>query len=61
MVERGNNNLRAGHTASMWKDTNLHYVHLLWWEDITGTPLKPRPPPVSALPPNNLPIQQYYM
>lgn len=64
MVEKSRSNLQEGHLSSMWKDGALHYAHLVWFEDLSGGPLKPRPLSVQALralpPPNTLP-EDYYL
>lgn len=42
MVEFVRNHLQEGHLAMMWKDTTFNYAYFLWFEDTSGSPLKPK-------------------
>lgn len=54
MVEYSRLHLQDGHLAVMWKDTTFNYAFYLWFEDTTGSPLKPRVCPTIAV--KSLPI-----
>ncbi|XP_034233970.1 Hermansky-Pudlak syndrome 1 protein homolog isoform X1 [Thrips palmi] len=49
MVELSRAHLQDGHFALMWKDTTFNYAYFLWFEDASGSPLKPKVLPTSAL------------
>ncbi|KAK3930600.1 Hermansky-Pudlak syndrome 1 protein-like protein [Frankliniella fusca] len=49
MVELSRSHLQDGHFALMWKDTTFNYAYFLWFEDASGSPLKPKVLPTSAL------------
>ncbi|KAL1123010.1 hypothetical protein AAG570_003334 [Ranatra chinensis] len=54
MVEFSRSHLQDGHLAVMWKDTTFNYAYFLWFEDGSGTPLKPKLSPSIAV--KSLPI-----
>uniref|UniRef100_T1HAF4 FUZ/MON1/HPS1 second Longin domain-containing protein n=1 Tax=Rhodnius prolixus TaxID=13249 RepID=T1HAF4_RHOPR len=54
MVEFSRTHLQEGHLAIMWKDTAFNYAYYLWFEDMTGSPLKPKISPSVAV--KSLPI-----
>ncbi|XP_026289736.1 BLOC-3 complex member HPS1 [Frankliniella occidentalis] len=54
MVELSRSHLQDGHFALMWKDTTFNYAYFLWFEDSSGSPLKPKVLPTSAL--KNFPL-----
>ncbi|CAL4180645.1 unnamed protein product, partial [Meganyctiphanes norvegica] len=43
MVEFARSHLSQGHLSLMWKDTSFNYAYFLWFEDLSGNPLKPSP------------------
>ncbi|KAJ1525914.1 hypothetical protein ONE63_009103 [Megalurothrips usitatus] len=49
MVDLSRAHLQDGHFALMWKDTTFNYAYFLWFEDASGSPLKPKVLPTSAL------------
>lgn len=49
MVEFSRTHLQEGHLAIMWKDTAFNYAYYLWFEDMTGSPLKPKISPAIAV------------
>ncbi|XP_075223116.1 Hermansky-Pudlak syndrome 1 protein isoform X2 [Lycorma delicatula] len=49
MVELSRNHIRDGHLAFMWKDTTFNYAYYLWFEDCSGTPLKPKINPANVV------------
>lgn len=49
MVEFAWSHLKEGYTNVMWKDTIFNYSYFLWFEDVSGTPLKPKNSPSSVV------------
>ncbi|KAG8320508.1 hybrid polyketide synthetase [Homalodisca vitripennis] len=49
MVEFSRTHLQDGHLAVMWKDTTFNYAYYLWFEDNTGSPIKPKVCPSTAV------------
>lgn len=54
MVEFSRLHLQEGHLNIMWKDTTFNYAYHLWFEDISGSPIKPKVSPTIAI--KSLPI-----
>ncbi|XP_065203084.1 uncharacterized protein HPS1 [Planococcus citri] len=49
MVKFAWSHLQEGRTALMWKDSIFNYSHFLWFEDVSGTPLKPKISPTAVV------------
>lgn len=49
MVDFSQAHLQDGRLYIMWKDTVFIYSYFLWFEDVSGTPLKPKISPASVL------------
>lgn len=49
MIEFVRAHLQEGHLAMMWKDTTFNYAYFLWFEDSSGSPLKPKIYPTSVI------------
>lgn len=45
MVDISRSYLQKGHMAMMWKDFAFNYSYFLWFEDISGAPIKPKEMP----------------
>lgn len=41
MIRFSRTHLQEGNLSIMWKDTIFNYAYFLWFEDLSGTPLKP--------------------
>ncbi|XP_970712.2 BLOC-3 complex member HPS1 isoform X2 [Tribolium castaneum] len=41
MIKFSRNHLQEGNLSLMWKDTVFNYSYFLWFEDSSGTPMKP--------------------
>lgn len=41
MINFSRTHLEAGHLSIIWKDTTFSYAYFLWFEDTSGSPLKP--------------------
>ncbi|KAJ3653165.1 hypothetical protein Zmor_012429 [Zophobas morio] len=41
MIKFSRNHLQEGNLSLMWKDTIFNYAYFLWFEDTSGTPMKP--------------------
>ncbi|XP_044258380.1 Hermansky-Pudlak syndrome 1 protein homolog isoform X2 [Tribolium madens] len=41
MIKFSRNHLQEGNLSLMWKDTVFNYSYFLWFEDTSGTPMKP--------------------
>ncbi|RZB38900.1 Hermansky-Pudlak syndrome 1 protein -like [Asbolus verrucosus] len=41
MIKFSRNHLQEGNLSLMWKDTIFNYAYFLWFEDISGAPMKP--------------------
>jgi len=54
MVQFSRSHLQDGHLAVMWKDTTFNYAYYLWFEDNTGSPVKPKVCPTTAV--KSLPV-----
>ncbi|KAF5273063.1 hypothetical protein FQR65_LT04805, partial [Abscondita terminalis] len=48
MIHFSRNHLQEGHLSLMWKDTTFNYAYFLWFEDTSGTALKPTIFPTNA-------------
>lgn len=51
MINFSRKNLQAGVMSLIWKDSTFNYAYFLWFEDVSGAPLKP-----AAFPHNKLPL-----
>lgn len=40
MVKFAREHMQQGHFSLMWKDTAFNYAYFLWFEDMTGTPIR---------------------
>lgn len=63
MIHFARSHLQEGHLSIMWKDTTFNYAYFLWFEDTSGSPLKPKIYPASAmknLPPPGIIIDDFY-
>lgn len=48
MINFAQNHLQEGNNMSlMWKDTTYNYAYFLWFEDVSGMPLKPTVFPIA--------------
>lgn len=41
MINFARKNVSTGTLSLMWKDTSFNYAYFLWFEDYSGSPLKP--------------------
>lgn len=41
MINFSRIHLQEGHLSIMWKDVTFNYTYFLWFEDVSGAPLKP--------------------
>lgn len=48
MVEFAHTHLQQGNLSFMWKDTTFNYAYFLWFEDVSGSALKPKVHPPSS-------------
>lgn len=48
MIHFSRNHLQEGHLSLMWKDTTFNYAYFLWFEDTSGTALRPTIFPTNA-------------
>ncbi|XKL59651.1 hypothetical protein PGB90_000667 [Kerria lacca] len=49
MIQFARIHLQEGCTSIMWKDTLFHYSYFLWFEDSSGTPIKPKVPVATVI------------
>lgn len=40
MINFARKNLQAGTMSLIWKDTTFNYAYFLWFEDLSGAPLR---------------------
>lgn len=63
MVDYSRSHLQDGHLSIMWKDTTFNYSYFLWFEKPSGSPLKPKIYPTTAIknfPPPGILIEDFY-
>lgn len=48
MIDFSRRHLQEGHLSLMWKDTTFNYAYFVWFEDTTGSPMKPTIFPTNA-------------
>lgn len=63
MVDFARSHLQEGHLSMMWKDTTFNYAYFLWFEDTSGSPLKPKIYPTTVIknfPPPGIIIDDFY-
>lgn len=48
MVEFSRCHLQEGYLSLMWKDTTFNYAYFVWFEDTSGSPMKPTVFPTNA-------------
>ncbi|XP_071050896.1 BLOC-3 complex member HPS1 isoform X1 [Onthophagus taurus] len=46
MIKFAQLHLNEGHTSIIWKDMTFSYAYFLWFEDVSGSPLKPTVSPM---------------
>lgn len=63
MVDYCRSHLQEGNLSMMWKDTTFNYAYFVWFEKPSGSPLKPKIYPTSAIknfPPPGIIIEDFY-